>query len=205
MDYLEFKRSFVDKVCFSTHQIQTLYPGFVNNNLTRWVKKGLLVKLRNGYYAFPEYLSVPGSPFYIANRIYRPSYVSLQSALAFYGFIPEAISQVTCVSSLKTAGFDNRFGTFSYKSVLPALMFGYVQKSFNKFMSALVAQPEKALLDLLYLYSFYNSADEIQNLRLDEDLMHGIIDKGLFLDLAVRFNNKALSRRVNLLIEIYRI
>ena len=205
MDYLEFKRTFVDKVCFSTHQIQTLYPGLINNNLTRWVKKGLLVKLRNGYYTFPEYLSVPGSPFYIANRIYRPSYVSLHSALTFYGFIPEAVLQVSNVSTLKTAGFKNGFGTFSYNSVLPELMFGYVRKPYIKSMSILIAQPEKALLDLLYLYSFYNSADEIKNLRLDEDLMHGIIDKGLLLDSAVRFNNKALSRRVNLLIEIYRL
>ena len=157
MDYIEFKSVFLDKVCFSSHQIHSKYPEFNTNNLTRWIKKGLLVKLRNGHYAFPEYLEEPASPFYIANRIYRPSYISLHSALAFYGLIPEAVVQVTSVSPLKTVEFKNRFGIFSYKSVQPALIFGYDQKPFLKSITMLMAQPEKALLDLLYLYPFYNS------------------------------------------------
>ena len=50
MDYLEFKKAFVDKLCISTYQIHAQFAGFNDNNLTRWVKKKLLIKLRNGYY-----------------------------------------------------------------------------------------------------------------------------------------------------------
>ncbi len=50
MDYLELKKDFVDKVCISTYQIHAQFAGFNDNNLTRWVKKKLLIKLRNGYY-----------------------------------------------------------------------------------------------------------------------------------------------------------
>jgi predicted transcriptional regulator of viral defense system len=203
MEYLNLKRAFFDKVCFSSHQIHSWYPGFNNNNLTRWVKKDFLVKLRNGHYAFPEYLEEPASPFYIANRIYRPSYISLHSALAFYGLIPEAVVQVTSISSLKTVEFKNRFGTFSYKSVQPALIFGYDQKPFIKSITMLVAQPEKALLDLLYLYPFYNSESEIKALRFDEDIIHELINLERLNDYTERIKSKALTKRVKLMIETY--
>lgn len=203
MDYLAFRKAFFDKVCISTHQINSRYPGFNNNSITRWVKKNLLIKLRNGYYTFPEYLTEPASPFYIANRIYRPSYVSLHSALAFYGFIPEAVVQVTSVTPLKTVEFNNRFGTFSYKSIKQAFMFGYDQKPFIKSMTILVAQPEKALLDLLYLYPFYNSANEITALRFDKEIMLEIINPEKLNDYTLRFKSKALTQRVNLMKETY--
>ncbi len=205
MDYLEFKKAFWDKVCISTNQIHAMFSGFNDNNLTRWVKKELLIKLRNGYYTFPEYLSEPSSSIYIANHIYRPSYISLHSALAFYGIIPEAVVQTTSVTSLKTVEFKNRFGTFSYKTIMPALMFGYDQKPFINSMTILVAQPEKALIDLLYLYPLYNSADEIKALRLDEVLMHEIINPEKLNDYTERFKNKALINRVNLMIESYQL
>lgn len=84
MDYLGFKKALSDKVCISTHQIHAGFSGFNDNNLTRWVKKGLLIKLRNGYYAFPEYLTAPASTIFIANHIYRPSYVSLHLAFVLF-------------------------------------------------------------------------------------------------------------------------
>lgn len=203
MDYIGFKNAFFDKVCFSSHQIYSRYPEFNNNNLTRWVKKDLIVKLRNGHYAFPEYLEVPDSPLYIANRIYRPSYISLHSALAFYGIIPEAVVQVTSVTSLKTVEFKNRFGTFSYKSMQPALMFGYDQKPFIKTITMLVAKPEKALLDLLYLYPFYNSQNEMKALRFDEDIMHELINLKTLNDYTERIKSKALAKRVKIMVETY--
>lgn len=205
MNYIEFRKSFFDKLCFSTNLIKAGYPHFNTNNLTRWVKKGLLVKLRNGYYAFPGYLTNADSALYIANRIYRPSYISLHTALAFYNIIPEAVVQITCVSTLKTMEFVNRFGTFSYKKIVPSLMFGYEQKPFLNSKTILIAQPEKALLDLLYLYPFYNSIDEIVSLRLDEQILLEIIDIDKLNDYADSYKNKAFSKRVKLLKEVYRL
>lgn len=203
MDYIEFKNAFYDKVCFSVHQIQAKFPEFNANNLTRWVKKESLIKLRNGYYTFPEYLEEPASPFFIANRIYRPSYISLHSALAYYGLIPEAVVQVVSVSSLKTVEFKNRFGTFLYKSLKPALMFGYEQKPFIKSLTILMARPEKAVIDLLYFYPFYNSESEMKALRFDEDILQELIKLERLNEYTDRIKNKALARRVKLLIRAY--
>lgn len=125
MTYLEFRTQLFDLGCFSIRQVYAWQPDFDRNNLTRWIKKGLLVRLRQEYFAFSEYLRRPDFAQYIANRIYRPSYISLHTALSFYGLIPEAVVQITSVSTLKTATFRNPFGEYSYKSIKNELMFGY--------------------------------------------------------------------------------
>ena len=151
MNYLEFRKEFFEIGCFNTHQVYASHANFDKNNLTRWTKQRLLIKLRQGYYAFSEYLTQRDFSLYISNRIYKPSYISLHSALAFYGMIPEAVVQITAVSSLKTAEFVNDFGTYTYKKMREELIFGYELLSFSD-RTIQFATPEKALLDLLYLY-----------------------------------------------------
>jgi predicted transcriptional regulator of viral defense system len=90
MNFQEFRNAFYELALFTPSQVYSWQPGFDKNNLLNWVKKGFLLKLRNGLYTFPEYLAEPGFGLHIANRIYRPSYISLHSALSFYGMIPEA-------------------------------------------------------------------------------------------------------------------
>lgn len=64
--------------------------------------------LRNEYYAFPEFRQFPEASRYVANLIYSPSYISLHSALEFYGMIPEEVVQITSVTTLKAAKFFDR-------------------------------------------------------------------------------------------------
>jgi len=203
MNYLEFKNKMFAVGCFNIHQVYAWKPGFDRNNFVRWSQKGLLIRLRQGYYTFPEYKGKPDFALYFANRIYRPSYVSLHSALAFYGMIPEAVVQITSVTSLKTASFNNDFGEYSYKSVRKELMFGYDQKSIADGQTLQLAKPEKALLDLLYLYPFYNTTKELEDLRLDEDFLHDELDRKVLEEYTVKFKNKALENRVQLMINTY--
>ncbi|MDR0864573.1 MAG: hypothetical protein LBO74_06540 [Candidatus Symbiothrix sp.] len=120
MNYLQFRNRFFDLGCFNVHQVYAWQADFDKSNLTRWTKQNLLIKLRNGYYSFPEYLNHPDFVFFVSNRIYRPSYISLHSALAFYGMIPEAVVQISAVGTLKKATFENDgrrvvfFATFGF-------------------------------------------------------------------------------------------
>jgi len=205
MNYLVFKNKMFDLGCFSINQVYAWQPNFDRNNFVRWTKNGLLMRLRQGYYTFPEYRSKPDFDLYFANRIYRPSYVSLHTALAFYGMIPEAVVQVTSVTSLKTSNFSNDFGEFSYKSLRDELMFGYDLKPFADGRTLQLAKPEKALLDLLYLYPFYNTKQELEELRLDADFMQDDLDLKLLKDYTLQFSNKALEKRVQLLINTYKL
>lgn len=203
MTFLEFKNQLFDLACFNIYQVYARQPDFDRNNLTRWVKKGYLVRLRQGYFAFSEYKSKLDYSLYFANRIYRPSYISLHTALAFYGMIPEAVVQITSVTSLKTVSFNNDFGEYSYKNLKENLMFGYELKPVADNRTMQFATPEKALLDLLYLYPFYDNEQELEELRLDEDYLHDDLNKDLLMDYCGKFQNKALDRRIKLLFKTY--
>ncbi len=203
MSYLDFRKEFFQLGCFNINQVYAWQDSFDRNNLTRWIKKGLLIRLKQGYYSFPEYKNKPGFSYFIANRIYKPSYVSLHTALSYYGIIPEAVVQITSVTPLKTAVFNNDFGNYSYKTIKSSLMFAYdlIQQPDNIVIK--FAKPEKALLDLLYLYPFYNTHQEMQALRLDEDFLQEDLDKDKMMEFADQFNNKALTRRAKLLFKTY--
>ena len=80
---------------------------FIGRNL----KSGLFVKLRNGFYAIKD--SAP-SLYLIANKLYQPSYVSLEKALSHYGIIPETVYAITSVTTKPTREFKSSKGVFSY-------------------------------------------------------------------------------------------
>jgi predicted transcriptional regulator of viral defense system len=203
MSFSEFKDKLFDLACFHIHQVYAWQPDFDRNNLTRWTKKGYLIRLRQGCFAFPAYRSKPNYSLYVANRMYRPSYISLHTALAFYGMIPEAVVQITSVTSLKTISFQNDFGEYSYKNVKKNLIFGYELKPMTNHHTLHLATPEKALLDLLYLYPFYHTGQELEALRLDEDFLQNDLNKELLATYCAGFQSKALDRRVKLLFKIY--
>jgi predicted transcriptional regulator of viral defense system len=194
-----------DLGCFNTQQVYTWKPDFDRNSFSRWVSKGLLIRLRQGYYTFPEYVNKPDFALLFANRIYRPSYISLHTALAFYGIIPEAVVQITSVTSLKTANFKNEIGEYQYKSVKKELMFGYDIKPIASGHSLHIARPEKALLDLLYLNPFYNADQDLEDLRLDLDFLLDELDVQRLDDYLLQFESKALQKRVKRLKNIYEL
>lgn len=203
MNYIEFRHKMFDLACFNIDQIYAWQPRFDRNNLTRWILKGLLVRLRQGYFTFPEYKSKPDFAYYFANRIYKPSYISLQTALSFYGMIPEAVVQITSVTSLKTASFHNQMGQYEYKTMKDSLMFGYELKTIDTGRVLQIASPEKALLDLLYLYPHYNSSMELEELRFDEDYLQADLNKDLLLHYLSKFKNTSLENRIKLLFKTY--
>ena len=203
MNYLEFKEKMFDLVCFSNDQVYSWQPGFDRNNLSRWIKKGLLIRLRQGYFTFPEYKGKPDYPWYFANRMYRPSYISLHSALSFHGIIPESVIQITSVTSLKTAYFVNLFGEYSYKTIKKELMYGYDLKTMSDGRTLQIADPEKALSDLLYLYPEYSTTQDMLDLRLDEEYLQNDLKKNLLQEYISQFKSKTLEKRVNQLFIAY--
>lgn len=203
MDFLTFRERMYPMGCFNINQVLLWEKDFDRNNLTRWCRKGLLVKLRNQYYAFPEYRQMPDFSRYVANRIYMPSYISLHSALSFYGMIPEEVVQLTSVTTLKTAKFENAFGTFHYQNVKTPLFFGYEMKTMQNGRGLLFATPEKALLDLLYLNPYYKTVHDMEELRLDEDFLQSEFNWGHLHDYLSRIGSKTLTQRVKRLLKAY--
>jgi len=203
MNFLIFRKLFFEQRCVNIHQIYARQPNFEKNNLTRWVKRDLLIKLRNGFYTFPEYLTANDFVYHISNQIYAPSYISMHTVLAFYDIIPEAVTQITAVTTLKTAKFKNRFGEFHYKTVRNNLFFGYEPKFWCEGRTFLMATPEKALLDLLYLYPFYATKEALEELRLDDEFLHSNFNIERFRQYSEQFQSSALYKRAKLFLKVY--
>lgn len=205
MDFLTFKERMYPMGCFNINQVLLWEKDFDRNNLTRWCRRGLLVKLRNQYYAFPEYRQVPDFSRYVANRIYVPSYISLHSALSFYGMIPEEVVQLTSVTTLKTARFENDFGTFHYQNVKTPFYFGFEIKTMQSGRGLLFATPEKALLDLLYLNPYYKTEQDMEELRLDEDYMQNELNIERLNGYLSKMESKTLEQKVKRLMKVYEL
>lgn len=134
--------------------------------LSRWTKSGRIYQLRRGLYAVaPPYQKTRPHPFVIANRLQRASYVSLQSALAFYGLIPDVVTVTSSITTRRPEQLKTPLGDFNFRHVRPGLLFGYRMIDLGG-QQALVATPEKALLDLVYLQPGGENLDYLRELRL---------------------------------------
>jgi predicted transcriptional regulator of viral defense system len=148
-------------------------PNHIRRQLTRWTNAGRLYQLRRGLYALaPPFQKVKPHPFTIANRLAPGSYVSCQSALAHYGLIPEYVPTVVSVCSSRPRRWDTPMGSFLFRHVRRKYLSGYRLLDMGGGQQALVAKPEKAILDLIYLTPGGDSAAYIRSLRLQnlEDL-----------------------------------
>jgi hypothetical protein len=178
---------------FSKNDILLAGGKIYDYQLTRWVKKGYLLKLKNSIYAFnKDYEKIKGEE--VATALYQPSYLSLESALSSYGFIPEMVYAYVSVTAKINRTFDNKFGHFIYRHVKSELFWGYreVRTGAGRY---LIAEPEKALLDYLYLnLSKINSESDFENLRFNEDRIGETLNREKFLRYLLAFKIKKLKR-----------
>ena len=188
MKFTDFKTKFRDLPFIRTKDIcwiageqegkQVLF-----NQLYRWQQRKLVVKLKKGIYllGLNERKIYPSRAF-LANQLYHPSYVSLEYALNFYGLIPEKVVDMTSVTTKKTNTFKNSEGHFVYQHIKARAYDGFKSCKDEEGLTFFMAQPEKAMVDFLYL-----------NLkRFDSE------DKGVFEE-SYRFQNLEVLRKSKLL------
>jgi predicted transcriptional regulator of viral defense system len=197
MNIIDFQRKLDKYQVFSLRDIEKIDPLFKRIQIDRWEKKGYIVKIKRGFYSLADNELSEQFLFFTANRIYSPSYISLEKALKFYGFIPEEVFQITSVSTKKTIDFQASIGNFSYRSIAPELFWGY------RLMEGriLMAEPEKAILDYLYLHPEIKKADDFIEMRINTDSFHEKIDLKKFRVYTDAFKNKALLKRVKIFLK----
>ena len=195
MTFQEFRLTLKDYPVFSIIEIEKLFPSFDKKNLVYWQKKKYIQKIRNSWYRFSENLLNTDTLFFISNHIYAPSYISLESALSYYGFIPEGVFKTTAISTLKTHQFTTPLGVFGYQNVKPTLFFGYHLLQFNTF-NYKMAEPEKAILDFLYLHSDIETEDHLYELRLNIFEIKKQVNFDTMKIYAQHIQSHSLTRRV---------
>lgn len=105
----------------------------------------------------------------------------------------------------KTAQFENVFASYSYHTIKPSLFLGYEPKQLSDGKTFMLATPEKALIDLLYLYPQYSTEEEMRELRLDENFMQYELDKERLTEYTNRIGSPVLTKRVKLMLKTYGI
>lgn len=147
-------------------------PNSVRRQLSRWTRDGRTVQLRRGLYALaPPWRRREPHLFLAANRIVPGSYVSGLSALAFAHAIPEYVPETTSVGPGRPHIRQSALGRFSFRHLKPQLRFGYRNLDLGNDQYALVATPEKALLDLIYLQPGGDDTAYLVELRVEYELL----------------------------------
>jgi predicted transcriptional regulator of viral defense system len=167
----------------------------ITNQLYRWTQAGKIISLRRGMYALAErYRRVSVQPAALANALHRPSYLSCQWALGFYGLIPEGVPVFTSVTTRTPERFENAFGEFVYSNVKQTMFFGYAPVSISDH-KVLLAIPEKALLDYWHLASGEWTNTRMQEMRFQQ---HQLIDEDKLRSLAAGIGKRRLLRAVEI-------
>lgn len=136
----------------STSAVASLFPDLKagNNKVCNLEADGKIIRLKNGLYVVdPKVSHVALSTELIANHLYTPSYISMQTALRYYGLIPEAVYTIQSMTLKHSRNFDTPVGRFVYKTIAREA-FPVGVKSVNEHGFAFVmATPEKAICDLI--------------------------------------------------------
>lgn len=132
-----------------------LESAFPNNSALsakaqRLEEAGELIRLKRGMYVVaPGESGVRLNEFLIANHLHGPSYVSLQTALRYYGLIPESVAETISVTTGHAKRFVNDVGIFSYLHCPAAYFHVGIRSMVEDNAAFLIASPEKALSDLI--------------------------------------------------------
>lgn len=151
-----------------------------NDKINELIKKGELTTIKNGLYIPGPVTNVlKPEPFLIANHLWGPSYISLESALSYWGLIPERVYEVTSVTVKPFKIYKTFIGRFSYfRAALPYYVFGIKSVALSAKQMVIMATPEKAICDKIVMTSgvILRSSTQvndflIDDLRMDEDML----------------------------------
>ena len=176
-------------------------PAHVRRQLDRWVKSERVIRLRRGVYLLSDlYSKTSAHPFAVANALKKASCVSLQSALAHHGMIPEYVPVTTSVTTGRPEELSTPIGRFQFRHVRIPLLFGFGETEIARDQMALLASPEKALVDLLYLTPHSDRVEYLRELRLERP--RGLDLEGLHA-VVERCRSAKIERAVERLLELW--
>ncbi len=169
-----------------THHIVTeMLPEYSrpNDKISELMRSGELLSLRRGLYVPGPEADLPVPNLYlIANHLRGPSYVSLESALFYWGMIPEQVHELSSVTLKTSKIYNNPLGRFSYVHLAaPYYSFGIQSVRITPKQTALIASMEKAICDKVVLTSgvLLRSIRQtmdflLDDMRIDEDVLRSL-------------------------------
>lgn len=150
------------------------------------VGEGLLARLKQGLYTLR---TDPPSEKEIANKLYKPSYISFAYALAYYNILPEMVYEVTSATTKPTRLFTTDTLAFGYYTIKGEAYTGYILKQ-EVDRSFLIADPEKALVDYVYMAILNRGHPSVDRLNIHS------LNKDKAVGYAKLYDRKSLVRRI---------
>lgn len=195
MKYLDFQNVFNNRILIDVREVKNIFPNFESRRFYEWQKKGYIKKIAKLFYVFADKKINEAETCFIANKLLEPSYLSLEYTLRYYNLIPEMVYLLTNITTRKTKLIETPVGNFRYQSVKDNLFFGYKIVEANG-TSFKIAEPEKALLDFLYLRSDIKNENDLEELRINREIFQEIINREKMEKYAKVFNSKILFQKV---------
>lgn len=193
MKYVNFRRQMAPLIVFSLRDARMIDSSFDRRRLHEWRGKGYIRLAAKGWYLFTDVDINDTLLDCIANRIYAPSYVSLETVLSRSGLLPDTVLKVTSVTTRKTRTVRSDIAEFTYRTVSPRLFFGYTIGPRGE----KVATPEKALLDYLYLHPDLKTRTDFESIRSDRHIISQELNRVRFGEYLARFGGKTLRARAD--------
>jgi len=141
--------------------------------IKRALAGGEILNIRRGLYCLaPRYQKRPVNVYAVAQRIYGPSYISMETALSHHGWIPEAVHTCTCASYGNAKEFNTPLGLFSYSRVPQKVFYAGVERCVDSAGNVFfMASPAKALADYFYARRppWKNIRDALGSLRIEQE------------------------------------
>jgi predicted transcriptional regulator of viral defense system len=152
--------------------------------IKRAIAHGEILNIRRGLYCLaPKYQKKPISVYELAEHIYGPSYISLETALSYHGWIPEAVYTCTSVCYNSAREFTTPLGIFSYKPIPQHTFYFAVERQPDKDSNVFfMASAAKALADYVYLHrlDWTGITEATQSLRIEEADLRSVTPQELF-------------------------
>ncbi|HAB99628.1 MAG TPA: hypothetical protein DCE71_07400 [Parachlamydiales bacterium] len=198
---------FAETAYIENQHLMPLLADYANpyDFITRLVKRGDLIRLKNGFFVIAEKIQKSPVPYHqIGNLLYGPSYLSFEWALSYYNMIPEGVYVITSTSATKSRSYTTPLGTFDYHYLNHQRYTVGMDQQKNFAGNFLIATPEKALADLIHFKSknLESSKDMLIDLiearRIEESLLKSL-NKDHLLEIAERYRSEPVTQLINAL------
>lgn len=145
-EWLSFFKQYREKKLFSLSDLVQLTgedKPSLSVQLTRLVKTDVISRAAQVWYENPF---APPSSEEVAMAIRYPSYLSMEYALSKHGILSQVAHTLTLVTTKLPYTYKTDHAVYEFHQISRSLFWGYQQEG-----TVLIAEPEKALLDLIYI------------------------------------------------------
>ena len=186
----------------TTSMLRERYALYSNpmDKIRREAQKGNIIRINRGIYETDRSIN----PLLLASSILSPSYISFDSALSYYGMIPEKVVAITSASlnNRKSKTFINEFGRYEYSDIPEAAFSEGLTYLEDGDYIVKIASKEKAICDSLYKWRVVHCLNDLKELLFKDKRINEVEFADCDFDLMSRLAKLYHRTNLNLLVNL---